>query len=71
MVELDDGSQLLETVGSMRREPAREDVIRKAHELIGEVIGAGAATELIDRVMTIEDVHDVRMLRPALLGRPQ
>ena len=71
LVELDDGSQLLETVGSMRREPAREDVVHKAHELIGEAIGAAAATELIERVMTIEEVHDVRTLRPALLGRPR
>ncbi len=71
MVELDDGTQLLETVGSMRREPAREDVIRKAHELIGEVLGARAATELVDRVMTIEEVEDVRTLRPALLGKPR
>ena len=44
----------------------RAEVVEKARDLIAPVTGAAAAQKLIDTVLGIETVKDVRTLRPLL-----
>jgi 2-methylcitrate dehydratase PrpD len=67
-VQLIDGRVLSEQVETSRGAPHAEDVQRKALELIGPVAGDQAAADLITDVLRIEQVDDVRALRPALLA---
>ena len=43
-----------------------EEVIAKARELMAPVLGATTTAKLIERVMDIENVKDIRELRPLL-----
>jgi 2-methylcitrate dehydratase PrpD len=74
-ITLNDGSQLSERVeavrGTVRNPMPRSEVIDKARDLIAPVLGATSAQKLIDAVMTIESVKDVRSLRPLLQRIPQ
>jgi 2-methylcitrate dehydratase PrpD len=69
-VELTDGTHLSERVENARGTPenpmTREEVVAKARSLITPVLGAGTATKLIDRLLDIESVKNVRELRPLL-----
>jgi len=47
----------------------REEVVAKCRDLIAPVLGAATGAELIERVLTIESVKNVRDLRP-LLRKP-
>jgi 2-methylcitrate dehydratase PrpD len=67
-VELLDGRVLSEQVVASRGEPVPEEVQRKALELIGPVAGERVAAELIEQVLRIEEVADVRSLQPTLLA---
>ena len=44
----------------------REEVVDKARDLIAPVLGSGTTTTLINKVLALETLHDVRELRPAL-----
>lgn len=65
-LRLADGTTRTERVESMRRTPAPEDVQRKALELTSPVMGAAAAAKLVETVLHIERVEDMRELRPLL-----
>jgi 2-methylcitrate dehydratase PrpD len=69
-ITLTDGRQLSEHVeavrGSAENPMTREDVTAKARDLIAPVMGAGPCTRLIEQVLNLETVKDIRDLRPFL-----
>ncbi len=69
-VTLTDGKLLTERVGNVRgtaeNPMTRDDIIAKARDLITPVTGAATCQKLIDRVFDIENVKNVRDLRPLL-----
>ena len=69
-VALKDGTRLSERVeavrGTVRNPMPRAEVVDKARDLIAPVLGAATAQKLIDTVLAIEGVKDVRSLRPLL-----
>src|SRR6202521_1128881 len=69
-VTLNDGTRLTERVEHVRGTPenpmTRDEVVAKARELMAPVLGAAACSNLIERVLALETVKDVRDLRPLL-----
>jgi len=69
-VELTDGTRLTERVENARGTPEnpmnREEVVAKARGLMTPVLGAAVAAKLIDRLLDIDTVKNVRELRPLL-----
>jgi len=69
-VTLMDGTQLSERVPAVRGTPdnpmTRDEVSSKARDLMTPVIGGANAARLIETVLAIETVEDVRSLRPLL-----
>jgi 2-methylcitrate dehydratase PrpD len=69
-IRLTDGQVLSKRVDNVRGTPenpmTREEVVAKATDLISPVLGAGATAKLVEGVMTVERVKDVRELRPLL-----
>lgn len=69
-VTLKDGTHLTERVEHVRGTPenpmAREEVVAKARELMTPVLGAAPCSTLIERVLMLDTVKDVRELRPLL-----
>jgi 2-methylcitrate dehydratase PrpD len=69
-VTLNDGTRFIERVEAVRGTPenpmSRGEVIAKARDLMTPVVGASACTSLINRILAIESVKDVRELRPFL-----
>ncbi len=69
-VTLNDGTKLSERVEHVRGTPENpmntEEVLAKARELMTPILGATTASKLIDRLMDIENVKDIRDLRPLL-----
>ena len=67
---LTDGTRLTERVDAVRgtaeNPMTREEVVAKARDLMTPVLGAGASGKLIDRVLDIENLKNVRDLRPLL-----
>lgn len=72
-VTLNDGEQLTERVEHVRGTPenpmTRDEVVAKARELMTPVLGAATCSKLIDRVLALDAVKDVRDLRPLLQGK--
>ena len=72
-VELTDGTILSERVTAVRGTPrnpmSRAEVIDKARDLIAPVLGGDTSELLINTVYEIENVPDIRRLRPLLLQR--
>jgi 2-methylcitrate dehydratase PrpD len=66
-VYLADGGLRSESVPSGRTTPDAETVQKKALELIGPVLGDSPASRLVDQVRRIDELADVRLLRPLLL----
>jgi 2-methylcitrate dehydratase PrpD len=68
-----DGATLIDRVeavrGTVRNPMTRGEVVDKARDLIAPVLGASTAQKLIDALLAIETVKDIRSLRP-LLQRP-
>jgi 2-methylcitrate dehydratase PrpD len=66
-VELADGSRLSERVSAVRGTPrnpmSRAEVVEKARDLTVPVLGRDTSTRLIDTILGIEKVTDVRNLR--------
>jgi 2-methylcitrate dehydratase PrpD len=64
------GKQLRQRVDNVRGTPenpmTREEVLAKSRDLITPVLGENKCTELIGKVMALENVRDVRELRPLL-----
>ena len=69
-VELIDGTHLTERVENARGTPenpmTRDEVVAKARGLMTPVLGAAISTKLIDRLLDIDSVKNVRELRPLL-----
>jgi 2-methylcitrate dehydratase PrpD len=69
-VTLTDGTQLSERVDRVRGTPdnpmTREEVVAKARELMTPVLGATKTSKLIDRVLGLDNVKNIRELRPLL-----
>src|SRR5450759_3036193 len=74
-VTLNDGTLLSERVEHVRGTPenpmTRDEVVAKARELMAPVLGASTCSTLIERVLTLDNVKDVRELRPFLQGDSQ
>jgi len=68
-----DGTTLTERNDTVRGSPENpmtsEEVIAKARELIVPVLGDEKCARLIDRLFALEDVRDIRELRPLLQRR--
>jgi 2-methylcitrate dehydratase PrpD len=71
-VTLADGTRLTERVEHVRGTPenpmTRDEVVAKARELMAPVLGAAICSNLIERVLALDTVKDVRELRPLLQG---
>ena len=69
-ITLNDGTKLSERVtavrGTAQNPMTREEVVAKARDLITPVLGAATCAGLIDRVLAIENLKDIRELRPLL-----
>jgi len=69
-ITLTDGTHLNKRIDAVRGTPenpmTREEVVAKARDLIAPVLGAATASNLIEKVLAIEGVKDVRELRPLL-----
>jgi 2-methylcitrate dehydratase PrpD len=67
---LSDGTQLSERVEHVRGTPenpmTRDEVVAKARELMTPVLGGENCSKLIERVLALETVKDIRELRPLL-----
>jgi 2-methylcitrate dehydratase PrpD len=65
-----DGTQLSERVeavrGTVRNPMPRGEVVDKARDLIAPVLGTATAQKLVDALLAIETVKDIRTLRPLL-----
>ena len=72
-VTLADGTKLSDRVEAVRGTPrnpmSRGEIVDKARDLIGPVLGPAGAGALIGAVLALDTLADVRMLRP-LLQRP-
>jgi 2-methylcitrate dehydratase PrpD len=69
-IEFTDGTTLSERVsavrGTIRNPMPRAEVIDKARDLVGPVLGREKAERLIETVLSIETLNDVRKLSPLL-----
>jgi 2-methylcitrate dehydratase PrpD len=69
-VTLNDGTHLSERVeavrGTVENPMTRDEVVAKARDLMAPVLDAEACANLIKKVVGIEDVKDIRELRPLL-----
>jgi 2-methylcitrate dehydratase PrpD len=69
-ITLNDGTRLSDRVeavrGTVRNPMTRSEVVDKARDLIAPVLGAATAQRLIDALLSIETLKDVRSLRPLL-----
>jgi hypothetical protein len=45
---------------------SREEVVEKAKGLIAPVLGSATASRLIEKVLALHDVQDIRELRPLI-----
>jgi 2-methylcitrate dehydratase PrpD len=69
-VTLADGAQLADRVEAVRGTPrnpmTRAEVVDKARDLVAPVLGASRAAALIDALLALDTLPDVRSLRPLL-----
>jgi len=69
-VTLTDGTHLTQRVDNVRGTPGnpmtRAEVVAKARDLMTPVLGQTACTDLIEHVFGLENVKDIRELRPLL-----
>ena len=72
-ITLNDGTRLSERVTSVRgtveNPMTREEVVAKAHDLVAPVLGQAASSRLIDKLLGVENLKDIRELRPLLQRR--
>jgi 2-methylcitrate dehydratase PrpD len=69
-IALNDGAQLTDRVeavrGTVRNPMPRGEVVDKARDLIAPVLGTATTQRLLDTLLAIETVKDIRTLRPLL-----
>jgi 2-methylcitrate dehydratase PrpD len=68
--QLMDGTHLKERVDNVRGTPknpmTREEIVAKARDLIAPILGTAQCANLIERVLNLDRVRDIRALRPLL-----
>jgi 2-methylcitrate dehydratase PrpD len=71
-VTLADGTHLSEHVeavrGTAENPMTRDEVVAKSRQLMEPVLGAQTCANLVQRVLGLESVKDIRELRPLLQG---
>jgi 2-methylcitrate dehydratase PrpD len=71
-VTLTDGTMLTERVdavrGTAQNPMTRDEIVAKGRDLIAPVFGASATSHLIETVLALDTVRDMRELRPMLQG---
>ncbi len=69
-VQLTDGTHLTQRVDNVRGTPKNpmttEEIVAKARDLIAPILGTAQCASLIERVLNLEQVKDMRELRPLL-----
>jgi 2-methylcitrate dehydratase PrpD len=69
-ITLSDGTRLIDRVEAVRGTPRnpmpRSEVVDKARDLIGPVVGPATTQKLIDAVLALESLKEIRVLRPLL-----
>ncbi len=69
-ITLTDGTRLSDRVEAVRGTPRnpmpRSEVVDKARDLIAPVVGAATTQKLIDAVLALESLKEIRALRPLL-----
>jgi 2-methylcitrate dehydratase PrpD len=69
-VQLTDGTHLTQRVDNVRGTPKNpmtsDEIVAKARDLIAPILGTAQCASLIDRVVNLERVRDIRELRPLL-----
>jgi 2-methylcitrate dehydratase PrpD len=69
-ITLNDGTRLSDRVeavrGTVRNPMTRAEVVDKSRDLIAPVLGMSTAQKLIDVVLALESLKDIRTLRPLL-----
>jgi 2-methylcitrate dehydratase PrpD len=69
-VQLTDGTRLIQRVDNVRGTASnpmtRDEIVAKARDLIAPILGAVQCASLIDRVLNLDQVKDIRELRPLL-----
>jgi 2-methylcitrate dehydratase PrpD len=69
-ITFSDGTKLTERVTAVRgttdNPMPREEVVSKARDLMAPVLGAATAASLIEKVLNLESVKNIRELRPLL-----
>jgi len=68
--QLTDGTHLTQRVDNVRGTPrnpmTRDEIVAKARDLIAPVLGTAQCRDLIERVLNLDGVKDIRELRPLL-----
>ena len=69
-VQLTDGTHLTQRVDNVRGTPKNpmttEEIVAKARDLIAPILGTAQCASLVERVLNVEQVKDMRELRPLL-----
>jgi 2-methylcitrate dehydratase PrpD len=69
-VQLTDGTRLTQRIDNVRGTPknpmTRDEIVAKARDLIAPILGTAQCASLIDRVLDLDRVKDIRELRPLL-----
>jgi 2-methylcitrate dehydratase PrpD len=69
-VNLTDGTHLTQRVDDVRGTPknpmARDEIVAKAHDLIVPILGTPQCANLIEKVLNVDRVKNIRELRPLL-----
>jgi len=69
-VQLTDGTHFTQRVDNVRGTPknpmTREEIVAKSRDLIAPILGKTQCANLIERVLNLDKVNDVRELRPLL-----
>jgi 2-methylcitrate dehydratase PrpD len=69
-IQLMDGTHLTQRVDNVRGTPknpmTRDEIVAKARDLIAPILGTAQCANLIERVLNLDRVKDIRELRPLL-----
>lgn len=69
-VQLTDGTHLTQRIDNVRGTPknpmTRNEIVAKGRDLIAPILGTAQCANLIERVLNLDNVKDIRELRPLL-----
>ena len=66
MIEHCGGAIPMAVRGTPENPMSRDEVVAKARDLMAPVLGAATSANLVERVLGLENVKDIRELRPLL-----